>query len=36
MRELELKSMLAGLKAHLEHRVQLNLVADRYPPGIEH
>jgi uncharacterized protein YndB with AHSA1/START domain len=28
--------MLAGLKAYLEHHVQLNLVADRYPQGIEH
>lgn len=28
--------MLAGLKAYLEHHVQLNLVADRYPSGIEH
>ena len=27
--------MLAGLKAFLEHRVRLNLVADRYPEGIE-
>lgn len=26
--------MLAGLKALLEHQVRLNLVADRYPPGI--
>ena len=28
--------MLAGLKAYLEHRIQLNLVADRYPQGIDH
>ena len=28
--------VLAGLKALLEHNVQLNLVADRYPEGIEH
>lgn len=29
--------MLAGLKAWLEHKVQLNLVADRYPKGlVEH
>jgi uncharacterized protein YndB with AHSA1/START domain len=28
--------MLAGLKAYMEHGVQLNLVADRYPKGIEH
>ena len=27
--------LLAGLKALLEHNVQLNLVADRYPEGIE-
>ena len=27
--------VLAGLKAYLEHRVQLNLVADRFPKGIE-
>jgi uncharacterized protein YndB with AHSA1/START domain len=27
--------VLAGLKALLEHGVQLNLVADRYPEGIE-
>ncbi len=27
--------MLAGLKALLEHDVRLNLVADRYPKGIE-
>ncbi len=27
--------VLAGLKALLEHGVQLNLVADRYPKGIE-
>ena len=27
--------VLAGLKALLEHDVQLNLVADRYPKGIE-
>ena len=27
--------VLAGLKALLEHNVQLNLVADRYPRGIE-
>ncbi len=28
--------VLAGLKALLEHNVRLNLVADRYPKGIEH
>ncbi|OGU26563.1 MAG: polyketide cyclase [Ignavibacteria bacterium GWA2_54_16] len=27
--------MLAGLKALLEHSVRLNLVADRYPRGVE-
>jgi len=27
--------VLAGLKALLEHNVSLNLVADRYPKGIE-
>jgi len=27
--------VLAGLKAHLEHGIRLNLVADRYPKGIE-
>jgi len=27
--------MLAGLKALLEHNIRLNLVADRYPKGIE-
>jgi uncharacterized protein YndB with AHSA1/START domain len=27
--------VLAGLKALLEHNVQLNLVADRYPQGVE-
>lgn len=27
--------MLAGLKALLEHDIRLNLVADRYPKGIE-
>ena len=27
--------VLAGVKALLEHDVQLNLVADRYPKGIE-
>jgi uncharacterized protein YndB with AHSA1/START domain len=27
--------VLAGLKAFLEHNVQLNLVADRYPQGLE-
>jgi uncharacterized protein YndB with AHSA1/START domain len=27
--------VLAGLKAFLEHGVRLNLVADRYPKGIE-
>jgi uncharacterized protein YndB with AHSA1/START domain len=27
--------LLAGLKAFLEHNVRLNLVADRYPKGIE-
>jgi hypothetical protein len=28
--------MLAGLKALLEHRVQLNLTAHRYPKGVGH
>jgi hypothetical protein len=28
--------VLAGLKAFLEHNVELNLVADRFPEGIEH
>lgn len=28
--------VLAGLKALLEHNVELNLVADRYPRGKEH
>jgi uncharacterized protein YndB with AHSA1/START domain len=27
--------VLAGLKAFLEHKVRLNLVADRFPKGIE-
>ena len=27
--------VLAGLKALLEHNIRLNLVADRYPEGIE-
>ncbi len=27
--------VLAGLKAFLEHNVRLNLVADRYPKGVE-
>jgi uncharacterized protein YndB with AHSA1/START domain len=27
--------VLAGMKAFLEHRIRLNLVADRYPAGIE-
>ena len=27
--------VLAGLKAFLEHNVQLNLVADRFPQGLE-
>ena len=27
--------VLAGLKALLEHEIELNLVADRYPKGIE-
>lgn len=27
--------VLAGLKALLEHDIQLNLVADRFPPGVE-
>lgn len=27
--------VLAGLKALLEHKIRLNLVADRYPKGIE-
>ncbi len=28
--------VLAGVKALLEHNIRLNLVADRYPKGIEH
>ena len=28
--------VLAGLKAYLEHGVQLNLVADRHPGGLQH
>jgi len=28
--------MLAGLKAFLEHKLKLKLVADRFPKGIEH
>jgi uncharacterized protein YndB with AHSA1/START domain len=28
--------VLAGLKALLEHNIELNLVSDRYPKGIEH
>ena len=28
--------VLAGAKAFLEHNVRLNLVADRYPKGIDH
>jgi uncharacterized protein YndB with AHSA1/START domain len=28
--------VLAGLKALLEYNIRLNLVADRYPKGIEH
>ena len=27
--------VLAGLKAFLEHNIRLNLVADRYPKGLE-
>jgi hypothetical protein len=27
--------VLAGLKAFLEHNIRLNLVADRFPKGIE-
>jgi hypothetical protein len=27
--------MLAGLKAFLEHHIELNLTADRYPKGCE-
>ncbi|HEY1014596.1 MAG TPA: SRPBCC family protein [Herpetosiphonaceae bacterium] len=27
--------MLAGMKAYLEHGVELNLVADRYPAGLD-
>ena len=27
--------MLAGLKAFLEHNIELNLTADRYPEGCE-
>ena len=27
--------VLAGLKTFLEHNIKLNLVADRYPEGIE-
>jgi hypothetical protein len=29
----EFSLMLAGMKAFLEHGVQLNLTADRYPKG---
>jgi len=28
--------VLAGAKAYLEHGIELNLVADRFPDGIEH
>jgi uncharacterized protein YndB with AHSA1/START domain len=28
--------VLAGLKALLEHNIRLNLVADRFPEGVEH
>lgn len=28
--------VLAGLKALLEHNIELNLVPDRYPKGVEH
>jgi uncharacterized protein YndB with AHSA1/START domain len=28
--------VLAGAKAYLEHGIQLNLVADRFPDGLEH
>ncbi|MFL5331346.1 MAG: SRPBCC family protein [Gemmataceae bacterium] len=28
--------LLAGAKAYLEHGIQLNLVADRYPKGVSH
>jgi uncharacterized protein YndB with AHSA1/START domain len=28
--------VLAGLKAYLEHNIQLNLVADRFPKGLAH
>jgi uncharacterized protein YndB with AHSA1/START domain len=28
--------VLAGLKAYLEHGVRLNLVADRFPKGLDH
>lgn len=27
--------VLAGAKAWLEHKIQLNLTADRYPPGVD-
>jgi hypothetical protein len=27
--------VLAGLKALLEHNIQLNLVGDRFPAGVE-
>jgi hypothetical protein len=27
--------VLAGLEAFLEHNIKLNLVADRFPKGIE-
>jgi uncharacterized protein YndB with AHSA1/START domain len=28
--------VLAGMKALLEHGIELNLIADRYPKGVEH
>jgi hypothetical protein len=27
--------LLAGLKAYIEHKIQLNLTADAYPKGLE-
>ena len=27
--------VLAGLKAYLEHNIQLNLISDRFPEGLE-
>jgi hypothetical protein len=32
---MSLDGFVAGLKALLEHNIRLNLVADRYPKGLE-